>query len=59
MGVTEITVDAKGGSGGSTLAYVGGLGARAQCRINVIANEVLQINIGGGGGSSTAGGSGG
>ena len=59
VGVTEITVDAKGGSGGSALPYVGGLGARAQCRINVIPNEVLQINIGGAGLSSTAGGSGG
>lgn len=59
VGVTEITVDAKGARGGVAGTYVGGLGARTQCRLNVIPNEVLQINIGGAGLSSTAGATGG
>ena len=51
--VTELTVDAYGGVGGSTLGTVGpvagGFGGRATATIPVTPGEVLEVNVGGGG----------
>ena len=54
-GVTSITVDMAGGSGGTSggQSSTAGLGGRIQGNISVTPGEVLNIYVGGAGGNST------
>lgn len=46
-GVTQITVDARGASGGGGTMGTGGLGGRAQAILNVTPGQVLNLYVGG------------
>ncbi len=47
-GVTSVSVDMKGGQGGTSKGgSTGGAGGRVQCALAVTAGQVLQINVGG------------
>jgi len=48
-GVTSIGVDMAGGSGGTSLSSIGGLGGRIQCTIAVSTGQILNIYVGGAG----------
>src|SRR3990172_96405 len=56
-GVTSITVDMAGGSGGNVTTAIGGKGGRVQCTVPVTPGETLQIYVGGKGfdGDNTTG----
>ena len=54
-GVTQITVDARGGAGGQPSGFGSGLGGRVRATIPVTAGETLIVNVGGTGASGTPG----
>jgi hypothetical protein len=49
QGVTSITVDMAGGSGGNIGEAIGGKGGRVQCVVQVTPGETLRVNVGGAG----------
>ena len=55
-GITSLSVDASGASGGTYNNYTPGLGGRVQTNLNVSAGQVLNIFVGGQGSPAGVGG---